>query len=93
MANAMLANSNGSTGRSSFDKARAMKMFSNNRSSADNQATNGSLNDSLRSHKKSDSVLSEGIKQTIAAYNIGDQSPTDASNVSAQISAYLICSF
>jgi hypothetical protein len=80
MATAMLVNSNSSNSRSSFEKARAMKMFSNNRSSAD-QAGNGSLNDTQRSHKKSDSVLSEGMKQTVAAYNIGDQSPTDVSTL------------
>jgi hypothetical protein len=73
---AMQANPNGLTSRSSFDKARAMKMFSNNRSSAD-QGSNGSLNENQRSHRKSESVLSEGMKQAVAAYNVGDLSPTD----------------
>jgi hypothetical protein len=78
---AMQANPNGlTTSRSSFDKARAMKMFSNNRSSAD-QGSNGSLNGSQRSHRKSESVLSEGMKQTVAAYNVGDLSPTDVSTL------------
>ena len=70
---------NGSTSRSSFDKARAMKMFSNNRSSADQAASGPQNNDSQRSHRRSESALSEGTKQTVAAYNIGDQSPTNVS--------------
>jgi hypothetical protein len=80
MATTMLTNSNTTVSRSSFEKARAMKMFSNNRASGD-QAANGSLSESPRSHKKSESILSEGMKQAVAAYNIGDQSPTDVSTL------------
>jgi hypothetical protein len=83
LATAMLSSSNGTTSRSSFDKARAMKMFSNNRSSAD-QTTNGLLSDSQRSHKRTDSVISDSMKQTAAAYNAGDHSPTDVSTLYSQ---------
>ena len=83
LATAMLSSSNGTTSRSSFDKARAMKMFSNSRSSAD-QATNSLPSDSQRSHKRTDSVISDSMKQTAAAYNAGDHSPTDVSTLYSQ---------
>lgn len=57
-----------------------MKMFVNNRSSVD-QTLNGSLYET--SHKRSDSALSDGTKQTIV--NDGD----DASSI--DVSAF--CNF
>ncbi|KZP13483.1 hypothetical protein FIBSPDRAFT_897397 [Athelia psychrophila] len=59
--------------RSSFDKTRAMKMFTNNRTSSD-RGGNGSLHEGRGSHKRSDSVLSDATKQVIAAYEADDAS-------------------
>ncbi|KAJ6560331.1 hypothetical protein B0H19DRAFT_113795 [Mycena capillaripes] len=50
-----------STSRSSFDKARKKLMSSTNRNSGDGESQN--------SHKRSESLLSDETKQTLAAYN------------------------
>ncbi|KAF9464821.1 hypothetical protein BDZ94DRAFT_1320696 [Collybia nuda] len=56
--------------RSSFEKTRAMKMFmANSRASNDRDA------EGYTGHRKTDSVLSENTKQTLAAFN-HSESPT-----------------
>lgn len=87
MATTKLAQGNGLNSRSSFDKTRAMKMFSNSRSSAD-QGANGSVHESQRSHKRSDSVLSDGTRQTLAAFNGIDREPP-----SVDVRTFRTCSF
>ncbi|KAF7302192.1 hypothetical protein MIND_00786100 [Mycena indigotica] len=57
-----------SNSRSSFDKAR--KKFTRSSNSNEDGTTNG--------HKRSDSVLSEDTKQTLAAYNSNSDSPEDS---------------
>ena len=77
-----------SNSRSSFDKARAIKMFSNSRASE----SNSSANDGSRSHKRSDSILSDGMKRTITAFN-GGSDATSFGTTSLDVSAVVaICS-
>ncbi|KAJ7129197.1 hypothetical protein C8R44DRAFT_776139 [Mycena epipterygia] len=56
----------GSSSRSSFDKARMKKLMTGGRNSSDRDG------DSQNGHKRSDSVLSDDTKQTLAAYNQND---------------------
>ncbi|KAJ7506533.1 hypothetical protein B0H11DRAFT_1794394 [Mycena galericulata] len=60
-----------STSRSSFDKGRMKKLMSGSRNSSEREG------DSQNSHKRSESVLSEDTKQTLAAYNQNDAQPED----------------
>ncbi|KAJ6561459.1 hypothetical protein DFH09DRAFT_1364409 [Mycena vulgaris] len=60
-----------SSSRSSFDKARMKKLMTGGRSSSDRDG------DSQNGHKRSESVLSEDTKQTLAAYNLNESPPED----------------
>ncbi|KAJ7771084.1 hypothetical protein DFH07DRAFT_241274 [Mycena maculata] len=56
-----------SSSRSSFDKTRMKKLMSGSRNSSEREG------DSQNSHKRSESVLSEDTKQTLAAYNQNEE--------------------
>ncbi|KAH7926774.1 hypothetical protein BV22DRAFT_1111470 [Leucogyrophana mollusca] len=67
----LVAGSNNHSSRSSFEKARAIKLFAANGRASQDQ-TNG--NDLPNGHKKTESIVSAAAKQSV--HSLGDRSPS-----------------